>query len=154
MQEKQSLFNLLKAEDILYFYYDNNQKKTIIIMANHNSYFYMGSCKMLLQQLCMKYGSTLQGRIAFVAKAADAAKKIPVLISERNEVIVFPLFGYRNEEAFWIAYQQVKKIHNEEDLTTRILFKNNTMIEIAISYRSIAKQLRRCKTVIKLLNHL
>lgn len=152
--KKEIIINSIDASKINYLYYDRKINKTMIIMDDHTQCEYNYSCKKILENLSMKYGSTLRGRIEYCSSALKIYKKIPLIISERNEIIIFPLYGYRNKEAMWISFSAVKKVYNEENLTTKIIFKNNDRIHVNMNYRSINGQMKRCKRLIKLLNDL
>lgn len=152
--KKELVINNIDASKINYLYYDRKINKTMVVMDDHTQSEYAYSCKKILERLSMKYGSTLKGRIEYCSYTLKIYKKIPLIISERNEIIIFPLYGYRNKEAMWISFGAVKKVYNEENLTTKITFKNNDSIHVNINYRSINGQMRRCKRLIKIMNDL
>lgn len=144
----------LDIEMINYLYYDEKEKCTLIVLSDKSQICFKGNCKKVLELLCIQYGSTLHGRTTFFSNALQVYRKIPVLISEKYEIMIFPLFGYRNKESMWLCFNAIKKVSNEEDLTTKITFKNNTCIQVGMNYRSIKTQMRRCKRMINLLNSL
>lgn len=144
----------IKVANINYIYYDEKQKSTFMMMCDDQHYQFALTCKQVLEQLCIRYGSTLKGRLDFFSTALQIHKKVPVLVSERYEIILFPLYGFRNKEAMWISYNQIKRIYNKENITTLISFRNNVMLDVNLNYRSIYAQMRRCKRMINLLSHL
>ncbi|NBK96555.1 MAG: hypothetical protein EOM50_00800 [Erysipelotrichia bacterium] len=154
MKQEKSELPFIDAKKINYLFYDAQSKQTKIKMCDQTQFIFNMRIKKVLELLCLRYGSTMQGRIEFFAYTLHIHQKVPLLVSERHELLLFSLYGMRHKEAMWIAYHQVKKVNNQKNLTTLLHFKNNEIIHVKINYRSIKRQMQRCKQMIQWLNAL
>lgn len=144
----------IPIQDILYMYYHIQKAGTYIVYNNRTKIFVNSKIEHVLSQFCLQHGSTKEGRIHFFSHTQGIARKVPVLISEQYEIIFFPLFGKRNKDQIWIQYQPIKKIVNEDNISTQIYFKNECELCVNVNYRSIRRQMLRCKRMIKFLQEI
>lgn len=105
----------------------------------------------LLEEWCLKDGSTVCGRIKAVKHWLKIEKKVPVLINKENQIIFFPTESSKNLGCVWIAYDKVKKLYSVDAGTSKIVFKDNQELVLTINIRVIKKQMMRCRQFIKFL---
>ena len=140
-----------EIEKIIYISYDANKKEVCIINEDNRNYCISRHIKSVLNALCISQGSSMEGRLYFFSKTQKIRKKVPLLVSEKHEVIFFPIYHKRAMNQLWIAYQPIKAVKSKEQ-QCEIIFKNNTSIEVEVNERSVKRQMARCKSMIKFLH--
>lgn len=103
----------------IYLEYDGNN--TIIKMENGEVNFKGNMVKKLLNYNCILYGSSLNGRKKASQMALKSKYKLPVVVSEKDKLLFFPI----NEEGkeIWLNYDMVKDL-KKEGVKVRVEFKN------------------------------
>ncbi len=141
----------MNIEDVIAVLYDANTKKLTLVGNTQVITQYAKRVNHLLDELCLQHGSSREGRIAFFANALNIRKKVPLLISEKYEVIWIPMHTKRSKKQVWVAYQPIKKVVPLAS-GCEIHFKNDFVLCVDSTSRSVKRQLSRCKTMIKLLH--
>lgn len=138
--------------DYLVLYEKNNKGYAVnhdgnVVTINEKPIFY-------LARLCMKHGSTFEGRIDACKKSLNIKQKAPLLISELTNEIWFPTLSSTNKDNIWINYNEIIDITSLNNNESLITFKNGYKYKISINIRIIRKQIQRCKEYIELLNNI
>lgn len=141
---------LTDVTKILYIRYDANKKEVSVIIEDNQLLLIPQHIKQVLDSMCLMHGSDMQGRLVFFSKVQKIRKKVPLLISEKHEVIVFPIHHQRSKQQLWIAYQPIKYIVAVDNVSS-IVFKDGTNLQVSLSTRNIKRQMVRYKTMIKFL---
>ena len=97
----------------------------------------------IVNDSCMFFGSSLNGRQYGTKKLINVAVKAPIIIEESKKIIFFPTASPRQINCMWISYNNLVKYTKNEDKTI-FTFKNNKQIELDISYNIIDNQIVRC----------
>ncbi len=97
----------------------------------------------IMEESCKYFGSTYKGRKDSAKKILGAEYKVPIIIEDYNNVIVFPTTSPTAEDCAWISLKRVKNIEKIDTYNTRIIFDNGREIIVPTSYRSIENQLSR-----------
>jgi len=106
----------------------------------------------LLEQLCLQNGSSLEGRITAFRSLANVCQKPAVLISERSQILYFPTLGMENRECVWVCYNEILKIRSVGADRTEILFTDGSRQLLDVNYRIIRNQRLRCADFLQKLN--
>lgn len=120
----------------LIIYYDNfntvmiNTVGKIIINGNF--------IRSILNKSCIFYGSSLNGRLKGSKDLLKCRYKLPIIISENNRLIFFPVNKY-----FWINFNMIESFEKKENHTI-ITFKNGYKRSIFVSYRVVNNQMLKC----------
>ena len=77
--------------------------------------------------------------------------KSPIVIEESRSIIFFPTSLPREDDCIWLSLNAIKKYLKKED-KTRIIFRDDTYIEIPVSYNIIDNQMARSIILEKELN--
>jgi competence protein ComK len=97
----------------------------------------------IMEESCKYFGSTYKGRKDSAKKILGAEYKVPIIIEDYNNVIVFPTTSPTSDDCAWISLKRVKGIEKIDTYNTRIIFDNGREIIVPTSYRSIENQLSR-----------
>ena len=108
----------------------------------------------IMEDSCMYFGSTYEGRKQGAKKILNAEYKIPIVVEDSNNLIVFPTTSPYSDDCCWISLKRVKNIEKIDANNTKIIFDNNREIIIDCSYRSLENQISRASRLdIILRNH-
>ncbi len=106
-------------------------KKTIVINKN---------IKSILETNCLLHGSSMEGRIKSAKKILNIKYKVPILISEAENIILLQIDCLRNKECLFIV---ANKIVDYEIKNNKLTIKciNNQEFIVNISKYSFEKML-------------
>jgi competence protein ComK len=96
----------------------------------------------LIRTACLDGGSTYEGRKKAVVYHTGIGQKIPIPISIVLNLYAFPTHSPSQLENVWIFYHHVKDIVKVQD-RSMVVFKNNTKLELDISFFVLKKQMER-----------
>ena len=104
---------------------------------------------------CKYFGSTYEGRKNGSKEILGAEYKVPIIVEDSNNLIVFPTTSPFSDDCVWISLKRVKNIFilfclsffclyfKIDSFNTKILFDNNVEIIVPCSFRSVENQLSR-----------
>ena len=108
----------------------------------------------IMEESCKYFGSTYEGRKNGAKDILGAEYKVPIIVEDSSNLIVFPTTSPLSDECIWISLQRVRKIEKLEFNKTKIIFDNEKELVVNCSYRSIENQLSRASRLdIILRNH-
>ena len=104
----------------------------------------------ILEENCIFHGSSMQGRIKSIKNILKIKYRVPILISEAENIILMPMNSLRNKECLLIV---ANKIIDYEDMKNFLRIKcfQNITFDVKISKYSFEKMLIN---IIKLNNYL
>ena len=105
-----------------------------------------------LEQVCLKNGSTLEGREKSFRVLTAGSQKAGVLVNQRTHEFWFPTMSRKNDNCVWIAYFHTVKAFPCEENTCEVLFDNGLRYPVDCSTRTIQMQLKRCRTFLQKIN--
>ena len=108
------------------------------------------SLKEILEESCKYFGSSLEGRTESSKYHLKYDYKLPIIIDENREIIIFPTKSYNSLNSYVIFINQIKD-YEKKDNIIKIILKNNKVIEINESFGIFENQYLRS---LKLLNTL
>ena len=105
----------------------------------------------IIKNACNYFGNTFESRHAMTKRLININYKSPMVIEESRSIIFFPTSSPREDECIWLSLNAIKKYLKKED-KTRIIFRDDTYIEIPVSYNIIDNQMARSIILEKELN--
>lgn len=131
-----------------------NEVDSSLIYEDEERYIINEKPFSIMDDSCKYFGSTYEGRKNGAREILGAEYKVPIVIEDSNNLIVFPTTSPSSEECCWIALKRVKNIEKVDGNNTKIIFDNNIELIVPSSYRSIENQLSRASRLdIILRNH-
>ena len=91
---------------------------------------------------CKYYGSTMEGRQKGATALTGINYKVPIIVSEENNVIFFPTTSPRLKECSWISLNNINKYYLKEDKII-LEFLNKEKLELSISENILKNQILR-----------
>ena len=106
----------------------------------------------IMEESCKYFGSTYKGRKDSAKEILGAEYKIPIIIEDSSNLIIFPTTSPTSTDCAWICLNRIKNIEKIDVYNTRIIFDNNREIIVPCSFRSIENQLSRASRLEFILN--
>lgn len=125
------------------FFLDGYQSK---ITTTHGIYFSEKAVLYLLNKACIRYASTLEGRIEATKKMMNYLNKTPLLIHP-FEIGAFPTMSYKKLECVWIFNHHF----DVEELSkgiSQLTLADGTCVTVNASKDVLLKQQQRLLTAI------
>lgn len=120
-----------------------NEKDQSLVYEDTERYIIDETPFQIMEESCKYFGSTYEGRKNGAKEILGAEYKVPIVVEDSDNLIVFPTTSPLAEDCVWISLKRVKKIQKIDSNNTKIIFDNNQEIIVACSYRSVENQLSR-----------
>jgi len=120
-----------------------NEKNSSVVYEDDDRYIIKQTPFQIMEESCKYFGSTYEGRKDGAREMLGAEYKVPIVIEDSSNLIVFPTTSPLSEDCVWISLKRVEKIEKIDSNNTRIIFDNKTEIIVDSSYRTIENQLSR-----------
>ena len=120
-----------------------NEGDSSMIYEDETQYIVPEKPFKIMEDSCKYFGSTYEGRKNGARDILGAEYKVPIVIEDSSNLIVFPTTSPSAEDCAWISLKHVKKIVKIDNCNTKILFNNGTEIIVNCSFRSIENQISR-----------
>ncbi len=120
-------------------------KKTIINENKKDKYFFGNCLEEILNESCIYYGSTLDGRIKAAKNLISSRYKLPIIISEKNNLIFFQIKN--KNEIIWFNFNRINDF-NKNDKDIKIFFKDNYCKKFSISWSIFNNQILKSSRLI------
>ena len=120
-----------------------NEKESSLVYEDDDRYIIEDSPFKIMEDSCKYFGSTYKGRKDSAKEILGAEYKIPVVIEDSTNLIVFPTTSPKAEDCAWISLKHVKRIKRIDSTSTKIIFNNDREIIVPVSFRSVENQLSR-----------
>ena len=120
-----------------------NEDDNSLIYEDNERFIVEESPFKIMEDSCKYFGSTYKGRKDSAKEILGAEYKIPVVIEDSTNLIVFPTTSPKAEDCAWICLNRVKNISKVDSFNTKIVFDNDRELIVPCSYRSIENQLSR-----------
>ncbi|HLG26173.1 MAG TPA: competence protein ComK [Paenisporosarcina sp.] len=111
------------------------------ITTTHGIYYSSMTVHDLLNKACIRYASTMEGRMQATRIFMKYPNKTPILI-EPSEIGAFPTMSYQHQECVWLFnhHFEVEELDKGKSLVT---FRNGTSIIVFVSKHVLLKQQHR-----------
>lgn len=120
-----------------------NEKNSSVVYEDDDRYIIKQTPFQIMEDSCKYFGSTYEGRKDGAREMLGAEYKVPIVIEDSSNLIVFPTTSPLSEDCVWISLKRVEKIEKIDANNTKIIFDNKTEIIVDSSYRTIENQLSR-----------
>lgn len=120
-----------------------NEKNSSVVYEDDNRYIIKETPFKIMEDSCKYFGSTYEGRKDGAREMLGAEYKVPIVIEDSSNLIVFPTTSPLSDDCIWISLKRVERIEKIDANNTKIIFDNNTEIIVDSSYRTIENQLSR-----------
>ncbi len=131
-----------------YLIYDNNN--TIINESSTEIVFFGNNLRSILDTSCKYYGSSLKGRIIGARNIIKSRYRMPVIISERANLIFFPINGKKIGEELWFNFNAVKNYEKDGEFV-KVTFVTDEVKRFMISYTIFNNQMLKCSRLLVIL---
>lgn len=137
-----------------------NKDTLMLISEDNNGVIYTKDGKIVINKLptdiiktsCLYYGSTLEGRMKFTKDVLGATYKCPIVVSETDNLIMFPTSCYKDKNCCWICFNQILNYYMLDKYKIKLIFKNNKEILIDLPIGTLEKQILRSSRLFAILN--
>ena len=96
-----------------------------------------------METSCRYFGSTYNGRKESARDILGAEYKVPIIVEDSDNLIVFPTTSPLSDDCIWISLKRIKKFEKIDACNTKIIFDNNREIIVPCSFRTIENQVSR-----------
>ena len=96
-----------------------------------------------MEESCKYFGSTYNGRKDSARSILGAEYKVPIIVEDTNNIVVFPTTSPSAQDCAWISLSRVKSFERVDNTNTKIIFDNFKEIIVPCSYRTIENQISR-----------
>ncbi|CDE50701.1 comK family protein [Firmicutes bacterium CAG:460] len=127
------------SNNTLFMEFDGSN--TLVMEADADYVFDGDVINTILDESCIYYGSSLNGRIKGSKNIIGSYYKLPVIVSERNNIVFFPL--KKGNCWWWINFNSVKYFEKTSN-GVLVSFKNELKKYISVSYTIFNNQMLKC----------
>ena len=120
-----------------------NNEESSLVYEDEERYIIKEKPFKIMEDSCKYFGSTYNGRKESAKSILGAEYKVPIVLEESSNLVVFPTTSPRAEDCAWISLKHVKRIKRIDSTSTKIIFNNDREIIVPVSFRSVENQLSR-----------
>lgn len=96
----------------------------------------------LVDESCQYYGSSYGGRYVASKRILEMDYKLPIIMDEVKDVVVFPTCSPRSEKCIWICVNNIE-CYEKNKKYSKVVFTNKYSHELSVSYNSLENQIMR-----------
>lgn len=142
----------LEQEPALVLEYDAVRKQTHRIFSRGSTDEIPGKPTDWLAGQCLRYGSSMAGRIASYRVLTGRRQKCAVLVSETDRLLYFPTQGLDSADCVWIQYGRLVQYRGIDAYTTKLFFDDGTVYRCLVSRRVLQRQVKSCRAFLAALD--
>lgn len=120
-----------------------NKDNNSLVFEDDDRYLISQTPFQIMESSCLYFGSSYEGRKAGSRDILGAEYKVPILVDDSTDIIVFPTTSPLSSDCVWISLKQIKKYEKVDANNTKITFLNDKEIIVPSSFRSIENQVSR-----------
>ena len=120
-----------------------NNEESSLVYEDEERYIIKERPFKIMEDSCKYFGSSYNGRKESAKSILGAEYKVPIVLEESSNLVVFPTTSPRAEDCAWISLKHVKRIKRIDSTSTKIIFNNDREIIVPVSFRSVENQLSR-----------
>ena len=98
----------------------------------------------IIKDSCLFFGSSYTGRKEGTKSLLKCGIKVPIIIEDSRNLILFPTLSFKNEKNIWVVYNNLVDYKKYDLNNTLFLFKNNNDIKINVRFNIVDNQVVRC----------
>lgn len=111
------------------------------IICKEGIFFTNENVNNIVNRSCIFYGSTLNGRISACREILGVRYKVPIMVSELNNIILIPTAAIRNDDCGWLNLYAVDNYYKKNDDLVEIIFKDNQKLVLRLSFCILDNQI-------------
>lgn len=100
------------------------------------------NCFEIIDESCQYFGSSYGGRYIGAKRLLNMEYKIPIILDEVKETVIFPTCSPRLNNCCWICLNNIEK-YEKNGKYSIIKFSNGLYYEINLSYNTLENQVFR-----------
>lgn len=105
--------------------------------------YYIQNCIFnIVEESCQYYGSSYNGRYIGAKHMLQMDYKLPIIIDEVKEVVLFPTCSPKHDKCTWICINNIENYYKNNKKST-IKFTNGFTYDLDISYNMLENQILR-----------
>ena len=120
-----------------------NEKESSLVYEDDERYIVDSNPYKIMEDSCKYFGSTYKGRKEGARDILGAEYKVPIILEDSTNLIVFPTTSPLADDCVWISLPRLKKFEKIDVNNTKIIFDNDKEIIVPCSYRTIENQVSR-----------
>lgn len=120
-----------------------NDKESSLVYEDEDRYIIEQRPFKIMEDSCKYFGSTYSGRKDSARDILGAEYKVPIIVEDTDNLIVFPTTSPSSDDCVWISLKRVKFFTKIDANNTKIIFDNDKEIIVPCSYRTIENQVSR-----------
>lgn len=97
----------------------------------------------IVEYNCFINGSSLDGRRNASSYLIGAGYKPPIVLNEREKMILVPTSSYRNYKCIWLVLNNILRYSITKNNQVLVTFKNDQKLQLGISYYIFDRQILR-----------
>ena len=113
------------------------------IIEKSNDYIIDNDAYKVMDESCKYFGSSYEGRKEGSKSILGAEYKVPIVVEDTENLIVFPTTSPYADDCVWISLKRISNIYKIDACNSKIVFDNNKEIIVPCSFRSLENQLAR-----------
>lgn len=126
-----------------------------IAVEEDRRFFIKKSALQIIQEACIKNGSTYEGRRDAVIQLTGFKRKVPIPISIKKNIYTFPTHSPKDYDCIWLFHNHIQAafplstpIHS--NVKSMILLSNQQHLPLFLSNHTLQKQIERTRYCIYL----
>ena len=120
-----------------------NEEESSLVYEDEERYIIEQSPFKIMEESCKYFGSTYQGRKDSARDILGAEYKVPIIVEDSENLIVFPTTSPAAADCVWVSLKRMKKFEKVDGFNTKIIFDNGKELIVPTSYRSVENQISR-----------
>ena len=120
-----------------------NDENTSLVLEDKERYIVDDKPFQIMEDSCRYFGSSYNGRKEGSKSILGAEYKVPIVVEDSSNLIVFPTTSPFADDCCWISLNRIYNIYKIDNYNTKIVFDNHEEIIIPCSFRSIENQISR-----------
>jgi len=114
----------------------------VLVYELEDSFELCNSSTQIMEDSCLYFGSTLDGRRKATASLIGVNYKAPIIVEETKELIFFPMASTRFRDTTWIGLKNLKSYYRSGDGIV-IEFQKGQKITLDSSFGVVDNQILR-----------
>jgi competence protein ComK len=138
----------VNAQTLAVIPYGDNMSK---IIEKNAIFFVKKKALKVMENSCKFFGSSLIGRSQGTKDMIGVNYKSPIIVEETCPIIVFPTDSPRSSNCSWICLKNIDNYTINDNMGSRITFKNGYNLDVDLSYGSLDNQVLRASRLYQIL---
>ncbi len=132
---------IVNVETLLLIPVDSNKTK---VFELDQELFVKKGIMEIIKDSCLFFGSSFEGRKEGTKALLKCGIKVPIIIEDSRNLILFPTLSFKNEKNIWVVYNNLVDYKKYDLDNTLFLFKNNNDIKVNVRFNIVDNQVVRC----------